>query len=912
MPPDKSAAGSRWLDPWHWRHDGVSNSSVLANLVTNVGVIQANGAVVTISRDPFAWTNAPPLNAGVFQMNGGTFTVADDGEQNVTRAFQNNGTILGSGTLAASVLQSGGGVTLASNGVLNIYGNFAGGQAVYDSVGGQYGTLRAMTGGVLKVTGPITGEGGFWGVDAGGLLEIATNVSANLANAYIPGSTMQGTVLVDPGAALTLPGSSAGGPFCALYGTLNINNSLVLMPNASGVGDLTNEASGVISGSGTLQTGSGTNQNNYAVVNFGAITVPNGATLTLDPEDAFNLGGVQNALGGTMNVGAGGTLVIRRTDHAWTDVPYAAYPTNLGTVWLEGATLLGQDTSGTNFMASLYVNGSTGLIHGCGTIQNFATVLNNGTIQADCGVGANLNVTGILTNTGSVFAINGTVINLYGPVVNTGQINATNGAVEYFSTFQNTGSLLGDVFGTATNGWISPISGKWEIATNWSAGTPNIVQPALYITNAATKIVTIDATTTNTPSAMIISNLYIAGTANSTNTLFLNNAGTNTPLQVLSTLIVKATAALVVNNSSVQALNNGLEVGYDGSGTTLVISNGGAVVDDSATLDSEGSQATAIVTGTGSVWSVRQTLFIGYHGSGTTLVISNGGVVVDLEGSLDFNGQDATAIVTGPGSGWSNQTLYVGEFGSNDTLVVSNGAAVVDSDGHIGYLGSNATAIVAGPGSVWSNQTLRVGDQGYNDTLVISSGGSVVDSTGYLDNFGQDAMAIVTGPGSVWSSQTLYVGEDGYRETLIISNGGAVVDDTATLDSFGQSATGIVTGPGSVWSNQALYVGYYGGGDTLVISNGGSLVAINGGAGQLVVGEAGGSALLSVSSNATVTADQFVAANGANSIVIFNGGTIASGGTFVTNNQTFFVGNGASAATFQMTGTACIISPITS
>jgi hypothetical protein len=45
-----------------------------------------------------------------------------------------------------------------------------------------------------------------------------------------------------------------------------------------------------------------------------------------------------------------------------------------------------------------------------------------------------------------------------------------------------------------------------------------------------------------------------------------------------------------------------------------------------------------------------------------------------------------------------------------------------------------------------------------------------------------------------------------------------------------------------------------------------------------------------------------VLTNGANSVFTFRGGTLSSGGTFVTNNQVFVVGDGTDAATFHLNG----------
>jgi hypothetical protein len=52
----------------------------------------------------------------------------------------------------------------------------------------------------------------------------------------------------------------------------------------------------------------------------------------------------------------------------------------------------------------------------------------------------------------------------------------------------------------------------------------------------------------------------------------------------------------------------------------------------------------------------------------------------------------------------------------------------------------------------------------------------------------------------------------------------------------------------------------------------------------------------------TVTVDQLVLTNGANSAFVFNTGLLTSGGTSVTNSQLFAVGDGTDAATFQLNG----------
>src|SRR5438477_1547267 len=84
------------------------------------------------------------------------------------------------------------------------------------------------------------------------------------------------------------------------------------------------------------------------------------------------------------------------------------------------------------------------------------------------------------------------------------------------------------------NLWVNPMSGKWEIDANWSLGAPE-ANDSIFITNADTKTITIDATTAaNYPSTMTISDLILGSPGlPDNNTLALNNTGVM-PLQVLN------------------------------------------------------------------------------------------------------------------------------------------------------------------------------------------------------------------------------------------------------------------------------------------------------------------------------------------------------------------------------------------
>jgi T5SS/PEP-CTERM-associated repeat protein len=341
-----------------------------------------------------------------------------------------------------------------------------------------------------------------------------------------------------------------------------------------------------------------------------------------------------------------------------------------------------------------------------------------------------------------------------------------------------------------TNSWIDGGSGKWETGANWSSGfSPSTNDAVEMITNAGNKTVTIDFTTVLSNAvypSMIISNLYIAGTANSTNTLFLNNAYMVMWLQILnSAMTLETNGAVVVNYSWIHLPGTAVSViGNTGGGASLTITNGGAVCDYEGFIGSNSTSSanSVLVAGTGSVWSNQYYLDVGCSGWGNSLVISNGGAVCDLDGTLGY------------------------QAGS-----------------------SNNTVVVTGTGSVWYNQTyLDVGGSGSSNLLTIA-GGSV-------------------------------------------------------------AATNVAVGYGNSASNNVLIV------------SGGNLFVTNAlGIAPLIVSQAGGEDSLLLSGGA-ITANQLVLTNGANSVFTFNAGTLTSGGTFVTNNQVFVVGDGTDAATFQING----------
>jgi hypothetical protein len=95
--------------------------------------------------------------------------------------------------------------------------------------------------------------------------------------------------------------------------------------------------------------------------------------------------------------------------------------------------------------------------------------------------------------------------------------------------------------------WIAPVNEFWRNAPNWSEGAPTLDAGFVYITNANSKTVTIDAIT---PLANLeIDSLDLSAPAGQTNTLRLESLGAN-PFQVIGVMAVNRGGLVQITNST--------------------------------------------------------------------------------------------------------------------------------------------------------------------------------------------------------------------------------------------------------------------------------------------------------------------------------------------------------------------------
>ena len=251
-----------------------------------------------------------------------------------------------------------------------------------------------------------------------------------------------------------------------------------------------------------------------------------------------------------------------------------------------------------------------------------------------------------------------------------------------------------------------------------------------------------------------------------------------------------------------------------------------------------------------------------------------------------------------------------------DDLLITNGTSSNFSSGNNSYgaisvgtsegvVDGNNLTVVNTNTVVASTGDLTVGGTGSGNSLTISSGGSVAaDNMLWLgQSAGSDSNSVVvTGTGSSLGVWSLAIGDrmtsGNTGNTLEVSAGGSLT--SGNTDMFGSSNAVLVTGSGSTWTNSGMIAvgsgAMMGGssvGNSLVISNGGKVASgVGAWGGELLIGVSGNNNQNSV----TVTGAGSLLTNGgdlyvgyygsSNSLVVSGGGTVANANGFIGNQST--------------------------
>jgi PKD repeat protein len=195
----------------------------------------------------------------------------------------------------------------------------------------------------------------------------------------------------------------------------------------------------------------------------------------------------------------------------------------------------------------------------------------------------------------------------------------------------------------ATNSWKTG-STFWDIsATAWSAGFPSITNEFTLVTNVTSKLVTIDNfTVSGDPTTLTISNLVVGGPVGTTNTLFLSNMQTNTPLRMVNSFAITNNGVVQITNSFLEV--DGLSGGISQIDGTLKIFPRAKIVLNNTTINAGATLQFALGNNYNPVVVSNLTL-------GGTLNVTDGGGLTNITytlfnylGTLTYNGLSVASV----------------------------------------------------------------------------------------------------------------------------------------------------------------------------------------------------------------------------------------------------------------------------
>ena len=401
---------------------------------------------------------------------------------------------------------------------------------------------------------------------------------------------------------------------------------------------------------------------------------------------------------------------------------------------------------------------------------------------------------------------------------------------------------------------VTQLSSNLLIGTSAnSTGTVSITGGSLVVTNGTTAIGNLGV------GNMIISNgtvttseTDVAAGTNSQGTLTLQSGSAMTVFSNLtvgsalgaSGIVNVAGGQLVVTNGVIGVGNDGTST--NGVGTGLMIVSNGTVFASQILLGSGNGGHGDLTIQTNGIVSFESS----GAGTNTRLIandlILNGGLLSITNGTL-YCGRDHPGAMTMSNGIASCQAVYIGYdyFGS---MAMLGGTMTMSSGLTLGYVaGSTGQVWLAGGQMVMTNLPTLVGNSGVGQMVL--SNGNIQVSTIFVGN--------TSGPGG----------------TLSVSGG------TLTLSGDLKIGTSIQS-TGTVWVT----------GGQLLVASSTITVGNNSGKGQFTI------------SNGVVQANSLILTNGIRSVFRLSGGNLISSGTSVTNGQNFLVGNGSSAAVFNLLG----------
>jgi CO dehydrogenase/acetyl-CoA synthase beta subunit len=751
--------GTSWNNASNW-NNGIPNSSTVdvtigtATAAVNDNLNNAQVANLTLSHAADGLTIANGIVLNVFGptiSNAGTITLGSTGS-NTELVLQGNVTLSGGGT-----------VTMSPN-----TNNYIFGAATADTLTNQE---------TIQGAGHI-GNGQMTLVNSG---TINANQTAAMTIQTSGGTTNTGTIEATAGSTLLITNS---GTITNTGGTISANASIL------------NLTSSTINGGAVTLTGAATLQ----LVNG---TIHGGSTLTNSATGTIEVVSSTNTLGGTINNSAGGTFKI--DNGAVLDLEAGAY-SQLGTLQLNSSgsftelvlqgnvTLSGGTVTMSNNINN-YIFGHLGTdtltnqetIQGAGHIGNGQmTLVNSGTgiINANQSLGMTLQVSGGVTNTGTIEATGGTLAFSSTTVANAGGTISANANILSLTTSTINGGAV-TLTGAATLQLINGTIHGGSTLTNSATGTIEVVSS----TN------TLGGTINNSAGGTFkIDNGAIldleAGTYSQLGTVQLNSSGSFTELVLQGNVTLSGGTVTMSNNvnnylfgaATADTLTNQETIqgaGHIGNGQMTLVNSGTINANQSAGMT---LQLSGGATNTGTIEATGGTLAF------TSTTVANAGGTI----SANANVLSLTASIINGGAvtltGASTLQLNNGTIHNGSTLT-NSATGTIEVLGSVNTLGGTINNSAGGTFKIDNGAILDLEAGAYSQlgTLQLNSSGSFTELV-------LQGNVTLTG-GTVTMSNNInnyifgHLGTDTLTNQETIQGAGHIGDSAMTLVN---SSTGII------------------------------------------------------------------------------------------------------------------------
>jgi hypothetical protein len=494
-------------------------------------------------------------------------------------------------------------------------------------------------------------------------------------------------------------------------------------------------------------------------------------------------------------------------------------------------------------------------------------------------------------------------------------------------------TVAGAAHSQTTNSWIVSSGGKWEKTSRWDNGLPSANQSALIISNAHSKVVTINARTAHRfPNSLVISNLIVSAQRGVNNTLFLDRTGTSalhiingltiginpdTPfgaggselISANSTLIVDGLPdgqledddTLVIRGGSLITTNCSLQVATDSTAGLLIISH--AVVQARDVTITSGGHSSGSIEVVGGTMTLSSSLTVGngIQDSPGSLLLINGGLLVVTNDETDIGGgSQSSGTMTVSNASFLAADVFLGGERSGGTLAINNGTVTLSGELDLGSGEQSSGSVSLNGGRlVVTNGETHIGLGSPSNASMEISDGYFLARDVQVGGFQSGGALFINGGVSILSSN-LQIGLEFSEATvsitsgqLFVTNAALVVDDDAQCNiSGGQLAAKIIEL--GIFDDATLTVD----GGSVTVSEGITLgdcandsaighASVDGG--QLIVTNAAGTGFIDVRSGqlivggGVVQVDKLVMTNSCSSL-IHTGGTIVVGSVVLDPN----------------------------